>query len=83
MILKINRAMYGKCMTHLIGLSEMINAINKATILISNAPDVDSQAITNEFIEYCRINLIEKTDNLSEFSKINIDSVEYGEILLR
>jgi len=75
--------MNGKCMTHLIRLSGLINSLNKAAILIRNAPDVSTQYLTDEFVEYCKINLIEKNEYLADFSKINVEAVKYAEDLLK
>ena len=45
--------MYGKAMTHLIRLIGIISALNKTINLIANAPDVGSETITQDFIQFC------------------------------
>jgi len=74
--------MYGKAMTHLIRLIGIISALNKTINLIANAPDVGSETITQDFIQFCDNKLVKDTNYIKDFTSIDSETVIQAETLL-
>ena len=72
--------MYGKCTTHLIRLSGVIQAINIASEIIENAPNCNKEVLTDEFIVFLK--RIDRNSYIEKLSTINSQTINQALILL-